>query len=346
MRRFALKYLILRTISTGIGVAIIIANLMLWNIPPSNIMFHPSLFNRALLLGFQTFVISYLGFLIADSVSRFWWSRWRPVDTPSTTVEGMVITLPGGERIHGILHASSMRDNVTPSKGFIIASYGFSDNQFRAQHIAKAFAAAGYTIFTWDYRGRGERKGKITDLQGHVNDLQLLIDHFTRTRMSKDAPIFLLGWSMGGMVSIHAGLTDDRVQKIFAWSTWSDLRKRVLWRIYVNPFSFLRYLLRGELLFASKQFNQAVSPVHFFKNLARQLGAKEKVTALAHKKLFLCHARNDTLVGFDNFKENARWLQLPRDNYLVLKRGSHLMIRKEPILVGLACRHFSRGGIS
>ncbi len=92
--------------------------------------------------------------------------------------------------------------------------------------------------------------------------------------------------------------------------------------------------------------NKIVSPVHYFESLAQQLGGKDKVLALARAKLFLCHARNDTLVGFDNFVENSRWLQLPRENQIIFKKGSHLMIRKEPIIIGLACRHFSGGDLA
>jgi pimeloyl-ACP methyl ester carboxylesterase len=335
MRRFAVKYLVLRTLSTVAGVVILIVNLT-----------RGIEFDRSFLFGAQTFLFAYLGFLIADSVSRFWWNRWRPVNANAVVSKSMIITTPGGGQISGIMHEPASTEGCGESRGLVIASYGFNDNQFRATHVAHALAAAGFSVFTWDYRGRGATRGRITDLEGHVADLRRLIDHFSRPDITTRRHIFLLGWSMGGMVSIQAGLHNERVDKIFAWSTWSDLRKRVLWRIYVNPFALLRYLFKGELLYVSRETNKNVSPVHYFDSLAMDLGGKDKVVALARAKLFLCHARNDTLVGFDNFVENARWLQLPQGNHITFKKGSHLMLRKEPILVGLACRHFSGGDVA
>lgn len=344
MRRFALKYLVSRTLSTVAGITIVAVNLWLWRVPPGNLVGNQALFNRALLLGFQTFLFAFIGFFIADSVSRFWWNRWRPVDANAVITRKVIVTLQDGRRISGAMHEPAMPASPASRADLVIASYGFNDNQFRAMHVAQALAAAGYRVFTWDYRGRGETPGKITDLEGHVADLRGLVTHFYQAGLGSLHNLHLLGWSMGGMASIIAGLADERVDKIFAWSTWSDLRKRVLWRIYANPFALLRYFFKGELLHVSRSMNVRVSPVHYFDTLARCMGCKEKVVALARDKLFLCHARNDTLVGHDNFVENVRWLQLPRENQITFKKGSHLMIRKEPALIGLACRHFSGTG--
>nr|MDO8088188.1 alpha/beta fold hydrolase [Candidatus Sigynarchaeum springense] len=323
----------MRTLSTVAGVAIIIVNLT-----------RGIDYDRSFFFGIQTFLLAYVSFFIADSVSRFWWNRWRPVDANAVASKNMTVTITCGRNISGIMHEPASPKDIGKARGIIIASYGFNDNQFRATHIAQALAAAGFSVFSWDYRGRGESRGKITDLNGHVADLRSLIDHFSKDRSGNVRAVFLLGWSMGGMVSIHAGLHNEKVSKIFAWSTWSDLRKRVLWRLYLNPFVLLRYLFKGELLYVSREANKAVSPVHYFESLARELGGKEKVVALAREKLFLCHARNDTMIGFDNFVENARWLQLPTGNQISFKKGSHFMLRKEPVLIGLACHHFSGGG--
>lgn len=329
MKRFALKYLFLRTISSIGGLLIIVANIMLYNLDPV----------WSWLFGFQTFLFFYLGFLIADSISRFWWSRWRATET--SAVMARSITVPGIHEIPGKLYqlASQTNDN-SPGK-LIIVSYGINDNQFRAQHIAKALAALGYHVFTWDYRGR-ERKGKITDFLGHVQDLRILIDYWSNNSLVIAGQLYLCGWSLGGMVSIIAGLADDRVKKLFIWSTWSDLRRRVLWRIYANPLTFLRYLFKGELFYVSRKINEEVSPVHYARRLEREKGGREKLESLVNKKLFICHAKNDSIIGFDNFKENARTLHLPEDNQFVFKKGSHMVIRKETIIIGLLSRFFNR----
>ena len=341
MRRFALKYIIFRTISTAFGLFIIIANFVLWNIGPEDIAHvMPDTLYLALLFGFQTFLFSLLGFLIADGISRFWWSRWRATST--SAVLETPVTVPGIHAIPGKLYrlASAMPEDA-PGK-LVILSYGFNDNQFRAQHMAKALAVLGYHVCTWDYRGRDESKGKITDLPSHVQDLRVLIDYWASNSMVFPGEVYLCGWSLGGMVSIIAGLADDRVKKIFVWSTWSDLRRRVLWRVYVNPFAVLRYLFKGELLYVSSKVNEEVSPVHYAWRMEREDGGREKLETLVKTKLFMCHANNDSIIGVDNFKENARAMHLPEANQHVFTNGSHMMIRKETAIIGLLSRFFNK----
>jgi pimeloyl-ACP methyl ester carboxylesterase len=342
MKRFALKYFFLRTASSVAGMLIIIVNFVMWNIIPGEIpRLPPSLFYQAVLFGFQTFLFFFLGFLIADSVSRFWWSRWRAVET-SVLVERSIM-VPGTHAIPGKLYqlAEGAKDEA-PGR-LVIVSYGFNDNQFRAQHIAKAIAVLGYRVFTWDYRGRDASKGKITDLRGHVEDLRALIDYWTGNSLVSSGEMYLCGWSLGGMVSIIAGLADDRVKKLFVWSTWSDLRRRVLWRVYTNPLALLRYLFKGELVYVSRKDNEAVSPVHFARRMDRETGGTGALEALVRAKLFMCHVKNDSIIGFDNFKENTKAFHLPDTNKFVFKKGSHMIIRKETIVLGLLSRFFNGG---
>nr|MDO8111006.1 alpha/beta fold hydrolase [Candidatus Sigynarchaeota archaeon] len=344
MRRFALKYIVLRTISTVIGLIIIIANFIIWNVSPDEIAtLDPILLYRAVLFGLQAFMFSWLAFLTADSISRFWWNRWRLSETSAVETQEITISTGKGNQISGILYQPvNDRDNPTPKK-MIIVSYGFNDNLFRAQHIARSLAAAGFTALTWDYRGRGKTRGRITDLEGHLDDLRSLITHWSKEAITQHAQLYLCGWSMGGMLSINAGLGDDRVSRIFTWSTWSDLRRRVLWRLYINPFTLLRYLFKGELLYVSRQRNLKVSPVHYALRIAQDCGGQQNLQALVNEKLFMCHARNDTLVGYDNFKENVRAFSLPPSNQFIFKKGSHLLVRKESILIGLMYRFFNGG---
>jgi len=252
--------------------------------------------------------------------------------------------VPGTHAIPGRLYELASASSDEPTSRLVIVSYGFNDNQFRAQHITKAIAALGYRVFTWDYRGRDGSKGRITDLAGHVQDLRALIDYWSSNSLVTPGEVYLCGWSLGGMVSIIAGLADDRVKKLFVWSTWSDLRRRVLWRVYANPLAFLRYLFKGELLHVSRKVNEEVSPVHFAKRLDRENGGPGKLEALVNAKLFMCHVKNDSIIGFDNFKENARAFHLSSANQYVFKKGSHMIIRKETIVVGLLSRFFTGGG--
>jgi pimeloyl-ACP methyl ester carboxylesterase len=339
MRRFALKYILLRTISSVFAVVFIALNLWLWGISPAEITLSQPLLPYAMLFGFQAFLFSYFGFLIADGLSRFWWNRWRPATSESVAMDSIVIHIPGWREIHGLLYHD--RDLIGPGQGFIILSYGYNDNQFRARHIASGLAVAGFYVFVWDYRGREGTKGRITDLGGHLDDLTQVISFWQDHLPVPGSQIFIAGWSLGGTLSIIAGLQDPRVARVFAWSAWFDLRRNVLWRIYANPFALLRYLLKGELLTTSKRVNEIVSPRYVLQHLALDLGGMDRVQGLAAEKLFLCHARDDKLVGFENFRYNKDMLHLGNHNTYVFSKGAHFLIRSEPAVLGMIYRFFT-----
>ncbi|MFX0101339.1 MAG: alpha/beta hydrolase family protein [Candidatus Hodarchaeota archaeon] len=346
MEKKTRKYLLLRMISTLIGVSIVIANLWLWHVDPDEVLdFYrddPVEFSWAVVYGFQTFLFAYIAFMFADSIGRFWWHRWKYTDASDVSSERLILNINGGRKVSGVIHHN--KDGTTKKCGFIIVSYGLNDNQQRAHHIARALAVAGFTVFTWDYRGKGKNKGRITDFTGHIEDLSNLIDYWHEHSDGSNSRIHLCGWSLGGMVSIIAGLDNEKIEKIFTWSTWSDLRKNVLWKTYVNPFAFLRYLFKGQLMVVSKDQNEKISPLHYFKRLSGNFESKEKFLSFTRERLFICHSKDDDIISFKNFEENAEFLEFTEDNYFIFQRGSHLMLRKEPVLIGLIHKFFKGAG--
>ena len=341
MTGFTQRYLAIRLISTLIAVTIVIANLWLWNIDPGEIeTISPSYIFRALIYGMQTFFFSYLGFLLAENVSRFYWNRWRVKKSRKNNIisEYITINTSNGQKIQGYLH-SSLGGNETD---IIILSHGINDTQQSTNYFTRAFVLAGFKVFTWTYRGIEGRKGKITDFTGHILDLKNVIGYWHKGLGNiRRSRILLCGWSLGGMVSLIAGFTDHRVQKIYAWSTWSNLKKNILWKIYINPFAFFRYFIRKQLMFITREQNKAVSPALFFEKVKRELNSHE-FNKLVGDRVFLSHTRDDKLVSYKNFLENVEALELPSKQTHLFNKGSHLMIRNEPVLLGHALSFFRK----
>jgi esterase/lipase len=343
MAGFTQRYLAIRLISTIIAISIVIANLWLWNIEPGEIeTISPSYIYRALIYGMQSFLFSYLGFILAENVSRFYWNRWKVKKQKSIDITSQYIKInsDNGTKIQGYLQCPTRGDETD----LIIISHGINDTQENSNHFARAFVLAGFNVFTWAYRGSEGRKGKITDFNGHILDLKSIIEYWDKKLGNrKRSNILLCGWSLGGMVSLISGFTDHRIQKIYAWSTWSNLKKNILWKIYINPFAFFRYLIRKQLMFITEEQNKAVSPVLLFKKVKQEIKGHE-FRKLVRDRVFLSHARDDKLVSYKNFVENVETLELPSDQTHLFNKGSHLMIRNEPVLLGHALSFFRKEG--
>ncbi|MBD3186928.1 alpha/beta fold hydrolase [Candidatus Bathyarchaeota archaeon] len=334
-------YLFVRVASSCVGIGIIIANFVLWDVSPEEIeSLAPGAFFLAVGLGFQSFLFTYLGFLIAQAVSSRYLNRWKDVEIKEMEIHERIIPMEDGRQLHGkIWKRDESSSNTTD---MVIICYGFNDNQEKISHFARAITLAGYVVFTWDYRGVGKNDGRITDFLGHIQDMKEIMHYWVEHPVSQQQRLFACGWSLGGMVAINACLGDERVSKVFAWSTWSDLRKRVLWKIYVNPLAFFRYLFKGQLMMPGKQRNALISPFHHFHELQDRFASDGEFREFVSRKLFLCHSKKDRFISMKNFQENVEASHLKPSNYHIFEKGNHMLVKQEAMLLGFMIGFFRR----
>ena len=124
-----------------------------------------------------------------------------------------------GYKIHGILHYS---DKTAP---LVITSHGLFSSKDSSKYIeiADKFCAEGFNVLRFDYRGCGESEGSILDstVQFRVHDLLNIIDSVS----DEFRNIFLLGSSLGGVISIIVARKVDAISGIICWSTPYNLRR-------------------------------------------------------------------------------------------------------------------------
>ncbi len=80
--------------------------------------------------------------------------------------------------------------------------HGYAEHSGRYAHVAGYLNAHDVSVYTYDQRGFGRSDGRralVTSFDQLLDDLQCVIDR-TRRRLSDDAPLFLMGHSMGGAV--------------------------------------------------------------------------------------------------------------------------------------------------
>jgi len=81
------------------------------------------------------------------------------------------------------------------SKAHVLICHGANEHIGRYPHVIEALNAAGYTVTGMDLRGHGQSSGK----RGHVLRWEHYSEDIRVVAQSVNAPIFLLGHSMGGL---------------------------------------------------------------------------------------------------------------------------------------------------
>jgi acylglycerol lipase len=103
-----------------------------------------------------------------------------------------------------------------PPRGVVVIAHGASEHSGRYVHVAGRLTREGYAVYALDHRGHGRSAGTralVDRMDNVVGDLDTLV---LRARDEHPgAPMFLLGHSMGGMVSLcYAMRYQDRLDAL------------------------------------------------------------------------------------------------------------------------------------
>jgi acylglycerol lipase len=88
-----------------------------------------------------------------------------------------------------------------PAKAHLVLVHGYAEHSGRYTWVGEQLAAAGVAVHAYDLRGHGFSEGKpvfVRSFKEHLDDLDLLL---ARVRgEAGEAPVFLFGHSMGGLI--------------------------------------------------------------------------------------------------------------------------------------------------
>ncbi|MFZ4479388.1 MAG: alpha/beta hydrolase [Rhodoferax sp.] len=90
-----------------------------------------------------------------------------------------------------------------PLRGVVLLVHGLGEHAGRYEHVARRLNEWGYAVRGHDQFGHGESggpRGGLPSAHRLLDDLADIVDS-TRSRMSRDTPLILLGHSMGGLVA-------------------------------------------------------------------------------------------------------------------------------------------------
>jgi alpha-beta hydrolase superfamily lysophospholipase len=95
-------------------------------------------------------------------------------------------------------------------RGIVVLVHGYAEHSGRYPHVARTLVDRGAAVYAYDQRGHGRSEGRrafIESFDAYLDDLDRFLDH-VRTR-TRDAPLFLFGHSMGGLVVLLHALRRD-----------------------------------------------------------------------------------------------------------------------------------------
>lgn len=96
-----------------------------------------------------------------------------------------------------------LSDLAENAKALVIINHGFAEYGGRYDYVAQYLKQEAFSVYRYDLRGHGEssgKKGHIDAYQDFIDDCQVIVE-LARTE-NPDLPIFMLGHSMGGLVSV------------------------------------------------------------------------------------------------------------------------------------------------
>ena len=203
-------------------------------------------------------------------------------------------------------------------RAVLLIAHGYGEHVGRYGNVVDAVVQRGYAVCAADHRGHGRSQGP----RGHVGSFSEYISdlHSFRVRIGekfRDAPVFLLGHSLGGLISVlytleHSATVDGLILSSPALGLASP---------------------PGALLRASAQLISTVAPtVSFSTSVVSTHLSHDSAVAKAYSVDPLVHSRASARF-FSSFEaaireahERAAEIQLP---LLVLQAGDDRLVRAD-----------------
>ena len=300
-------------------------------------------FYTCLLLSTTTFLIIYTPFEIYWSFRDIYFKRWAPIKYNNLKKSNIKIKVEQSKKeksnyLGGFLISPDEHHKDQSKDTIVIVCHGFSDKKETLEYYYLPLAYQGYTILVYDARGTGESKkvGKRSQFIKRIDDFKKIVSWIENNSKLKSYRIFAAGFSIGAITVLCGGFSSENVKKIIAISSMSYYKQNLP---KYNLIVMLSYLIKGVKLFPNTRENEELSPyivIERFKSLIT-----DEEWKYYSQRVFLIHARNDKIIKFKNFNENATLLDITEKNKLILKTGGHTQKKNELLLVAASLDFFN-----
>lgn len=194
------------------------------------------------------------------------------------------------------------------TKTTIILSHGYGDDQDQMIPWADFLNRAGFSVFTYDMRSRGQSAGSVVTLGAKEQiDLISAVDYLVTRPDVDPTRIGALGVSLGGSVTILAAAKDKRIAAIVDDSGFSAASN-------VIATSFQKFLGIPAFPFAPVTIQFAEWRTGASVNQVRPVNV---IGSISPRPIFIIHGTADTLVPPKNSEQNFAAAKQPKEIWWV-----------------------------
>ncbi len=207
--------------------------------------------------------------------------------------------------------------------------------------LAEASCKAGFVSLLFDFRGVGNSTGNFDYGFGEQEDIKCMLEYLAARPEVANDKIFVIGHSLGGVVSLYALRKERRVKGLVLWSTPKNHRynvkkfvRQTRGKIGLYEFLILSYL--DKFFNVSKYFKLEVYGVNLRLKLVREklmkLDECDAVSKLDGVPVLIAIGSKDPIVGVYETKEIYRSANKPKD-MLIIDEADHVYKGKENQLI-------------
>ena len=238
--------------------------------------------------------------------------KWSLADYPSLQGERISFRSTDGTMLAGMFFRGATARTI-------VLSHGYGDNQVQMLPYADFLHRAGFTVFTYDMRNRGQSGGDAVTIGARESsDLVSAVDYLA-SRPDVDAhDIGAFGLSLGGSVTILAAARDARIKAVVDDSGFSDAVSEI-----GNSFEHFIHLPA----FPFARISVAIAELRAGVNVTgiRPIDAVGKI---GPRPLFLIHCAGDTIVPPGHSRMLFAAAAEPKQLWL-LPSGGHIAARTQ-----------------
>ena len=106
-------------------------------------------------------------------------------------------------------------EKVQNAEALVIITHGFAEHMGRYDYFSESLKKKGFSVLRYDLRGHGanDDRGYLRDFDDYVYDLKELTTYVKQK--AEGAPVFLLGHSMGGLITaLYSSRYTDGVRAV------------------------------------------------------------------------------------------------------------------------------------
>jgi fermentation-respiration switch protein FrsA (DUF1100 family) len=193
-------------------------------------------------------------------------------------------------------------------KTTIILANGYGDTEQQMLPIAEFLHQAGFNVFTYDMRARGQSGGEYVTLGVlEQKDLISTVSYIAARSDVADNRIGVLGISMGGATAILAAAQDARIRAVVDDCGFSDAPS-------VIAASFEHFIHLPAFPFAPATVWIAEQRAGIDVNLARPM---DVVARISPRPILIIHGLADFVVPVENSERNFAAARQPKQLWLV-----------------------------